>query len=290
MNLNTLTLKQFRKLPLVVEGESKEVRYCGNGQVIIRLKPTIYSFTHNRSGVIEGSDTLRLQSIQALLPVLRSVGIQHSYIEVNDSWILSALVLQPATRGNPEPFRPRDLIPDELSPLPLAPPVEVVVKRVHSGTPKHRYYEFDHYGVRVSHPQFPNASLQVDQPYPEPFVRFDWRNPMTDRSGQRLADEVLPEPMADWFIDVERAKQTAMRAFNALDVFLRERQLELWDICFFISEDGQVMFGEVSPDCLRVRAGDGSSLDKDVWRGGGSSETVLQKWQKFTRIVKEKLV
>ncbi len=287
MKLDTLTLKEFRKLPLVVEGESKEVRYCGNGQVVIRLKPTIYSYTHNRSGIIEGSDKLRLQSIKALLPVLRSAGIRHSYIDVNDFWILSTLVLQPVTNSNPKPFRPDDLSPEQLDQLPIAPPVEVVVKRVHSGTPKHRYYQFDDYGVRASHPQFPGAALQIDGPYPEALVRFDWRNPMVDGNGQRLADEVLPEPMADWFIDVNQAKQTAMKTFNALDSFFGQRQLELWDICFFISEDGRVMFGEVSPDCLRVRAGDGSSLDKDIWRGGGSSETVLKKWQEFTNLVKK---
>lgn len=287
MVLSDLTVKKFNTLPLVIEGESKEVRYAGRGRVVIRLKSTIYSYTHNRSGTIEGSDTLRLRSIKALLPVLEAAGIQHTYLDVNDKWILSTLVLQLATNNNPFPFRPDDLTFDELANLPIAPPVEVVVKRVHSGTPKHRYHDFDQYKVRASHLRHPRAILKTDGPYPATFTRFDWRNPLIDPQGQRLADEVLPEPMADWFIDVECAKRTALTAFNALDVFLIQRQLELWDICFFISEDGKVMFGEVSPDCLRVRARDGSSLDKDVWRGGGSSETVLQKWQAFTNIISE---
>jgi phosphoribosylaminoimidazole-succinocarboxamide synthase len=287
MNINQLSHEQFKELPLVIEGESKEVRYAGGGEVVIRLKPTIYSYTHNRGGVIEGSDKARLQSIQALLPVLREAGIEHTYKQVNDSWILSKLVLQPEKAQEPAPFIPADLSAEEIEALPKAPPVEVVVKKVHSGTPKHRYYEFNEYRVRATHPLLANAEITNEQPYPETLVRFDWRNPLTNDKGERLADEVLPEPMAEWFIDVENSKQTAKLAFDALDRFLQKRQLELWDICFFIAEDGRTMFGEVSPDCLRVRAADGSALDKDVWRSGGSSSKVLEKWQAFSDLVKE---
>ena len=287
MDIDSLTMREFRQLPLVAEGESKEVRYCGNGRVVIRLKPTIYSYTHNRAGIIPGSDILRLKSIRALLPVLRAAGISHSYLKVNDRWILSELVIQPVTGQQAMLFRPSDLSAGQIAMLPVAPPVEVVVKRVHSGTPKHRYYGLDRWAARISHPSFPGASLVVDKPYPETFVRFDWRNPLTDGEGRRLADEVLPEPMADWFIDSLEARKTALRAFTALDKYLRRRGMELWDICFFISEDGKVMFGEVSPDCLRVRAQGGTALDKDVWRAGGSSGRVLEKWRKFTEIIRE---
>lgn len=286
MDITKLTTEKFKSLPLVVEGESKEVRYAGNGEVVIRLKPTIYSYTHNRTGEIPGSDTARLKAVQALVPLLQRAGIAHTYKEVTDTWILSQLVLQPEVAGQPKPFRPNDLTEAELASLPKAPPVEVVVKQVHSGTPKHRYYAFDRYQVRDSHPELAGKRMQADAAYPEWIVRFDWRNPMTDTGGNRLADEVLPEPMADWFIDTGKAGRTALKAFNVLAGFLETKGLSLWDICFFIAEDGQTMFGEVSPDCLRVRAANGSPLDKDVWRQGGSSENVLAKWQAFADVIK----
>lgn len=279
MNIATLTIETFKTMPLVVEGESKEVRYCGNGEVIIRLKPTVYSYTHNRAGVIPGTDTLRLRAIAALLPIMQNAGVRHTYLEVNDHWIRSRLVLQPATTTNPLPFRPDDLSLAETQSFPIAPPVEVVVKKVHGGTPKHRYYRFSEYPTRDG------SHIHPERHYPQPFVRFDWRNPMHDNNGERLADEVLPEPMADWFIDVSAAQQTALTAFNVLSEHLRARGLDLWDICFFITNDGKTLFGEVSPDGLRVRAADGVALDKDVWRSGGSSAVVKDKWQAFTSAV-----
>jgi phosphoribosylaminoimidazole-succinocarboxamide synthase len=281
MNIDNLETHDFNQLPLVTEGESKEVRYCGNGEVVIRPKPTIYSYTHNRSGEITGSDTLRLKAIRALLPVLRAAGITHTYQAVNDWWILSCLVLQPSVQGDAIPFTPSDLNPGEIAALPRANPIEVVAKAVHSGTPKHRYYRFSDYQTRDG------ANIAAETSYPEPIVRFDWRNPLHGADGTRLADEVLPEAMAEWFIHTAQAKQTALTAFGALRQHLSSKGLDLWDICFFIAEDGQTMFGEVSPDCLRVRAADGSALDKDAWRAGGSSETVLTKWQTFVELLEQ---
>lgn len=287
MDIKLLTESAFNDLPLVVEGESKEVRYADDGLAVIRLKPTIYSYTHNRSGVIEGSESLRLQAIQALLPVLGRAGIKHTYQAVSDKWIASRLVLQPETKDNPHPFRPDDLDGQAMAALPVAPPVEVIVKAVHSGTPKHRYDRLDQYRTRNSHPTSPDTEITADRPYPERFVRFDWRNPITNQAGDRLADETLPEAMADWFINTTAAQETALKAFDALASHLATKSLVLWDICFFISEDGQTMFGEVSPDCMRVRAQDGSSLDKDIWRAGGSSENVLEKWRAFVDMLRE---
>ena len=278
MEIDELTPEMFNGLPLVTEGESKEVRYIGEGLVAIRFKPTIYSYTHNRSGIIAGSETLRLRAAKALLPVLREAGIEHTYQAVSNDWVISRLVLQPELADEVAPFRPTDLTPAQLEALPRATPIEVVAKAVHSGTPKHRYYRFGDYPLRKT-----ATHINPEAPYPEDVIRFDWRNPLQDASGNRLADEVMPESMADWFIDVTEAKRTALVAFGALRRHLSGKGLDLWDICFFIAEDGKTMFGEVSPDCLRVRATDGTSLDKDVWRAGGSSETVLAKWGAFVK-------
>lgn len=283
MNIDTLTYRQFKLLALVVEGESKEVRYAGNGEVVIHLKPTIYSYTHNRTGEIPGSETLRLRAIQSLLPILRSAGVRHTYREVNDRWILSQLVLQPSISGDPPPFTPPDLNQQEINELPLANPIEIITKVRHSGTSKHRYYRFgDYLGTRTPRP---HKQIQPDGLYPETIVRFDWRNPMHDRNGNRLADEILPEQIADWFIDTKQAAHTAQTAFTALTTHFKRKGLELWDICYFIANDGTTMFGEVSPDCMRVRATDNTALDKDVWRAGGSSELVLEKWQELVKLL-----
>ncbi len=281
MDIHTLEAQDFEQLPLVVEGESKEVRYAGNGNVVIRLKPTIYSYTHNRTGTIAGSDTLRLKAIQQLLPCIEALGLKHSYIDVTNKWILSKLVLQPPTEQGYQ-FLPPDLTREQINALPKAPPIEVIAKARHTGTSKHRYYNFGAYPTR--HGQ----SIAAEEAYPQTVIRFDWRNPMNHpQTGERLADEILPETIANWFIDTGRAKHTATIAFEGLRSFLETKQLELVDMCFFISEDGELLFGEISPDCMRVRAHDGSSLDKDVWRQGGSSDRVLQKWQEFVQIVGE---
>ena len=279
IDIDALTMKAFRALPLVIEGESKEVRYAGNGRVVIRLKPTIYSYTHNRAGIVPGSSKARLRTIRALLLVLHQAHISHTYEQVNDRWIVSQLVLQPAVKGGPLPFRPSDMDAQAIAALPVATPLEVVVKRVHSGTPKHRYWAMD------THPMRDGRYIATDQPYPKLVVRFDWRNPMHSPTGERLADEVLPEAMAEWFMDAQVARQTAVKTFLALEAHLADCGLELWDVCFFIGQDGRVVFGEISPDGMRVRAADGGALDKDLWRSGGSSDQVLKKWQELAELL-----
>jgi phosphoribosylaminoimidazole-succinocarboxamide synthase len=280
-----MSLEAFRKLPLVVEGESKEVRYAGEGRVFIRLKPTIYSFSANRAGVVEGSDALRLRATRVLVDVLKRAGIRHAYREVRSDLVLSDLVLQPATARAPAPFRPADLAPDAVKRLAVAPPIEVVVKRMHSGTSKHRYFRMAGHPVRASHPTYAGMTFGPDDAYPRPIVRFDWRNPLVDDAGRRLADEILPDTVADWFIDTAKARQTALRVFEALEEFLAERDVVCYDLCLFIAEDGETVFGEISQDCGRFRHFDLGSLDKDVWRAGGSSEQVMDKWRLLAEIV-----
>jgi len=285
IDIDTLTQEQFAALPLVVEGESKEVRYAGGGKVIIRFKPTIYSFTANRAGIVEGSDVLRLRASRILVEVLRGAGIPHAYRNVNDRWVLADLVLQPSSPLAPAPFRPSDLTPSELAALPMAPPIEVVIKRMHSGTSKHRYFGMAGSPLRKSHPLVAGFRFDAADAYPPPIVRFDWRNPLHDDNGNRLADEILPEPVADWYIDVSKARDTALRVYDALTEFLNDRDVVCYDLCLFLTEDGETVFGEISQDCGRYRHFDLGSLDKDVWRAGGSSEQVLDKWRTLLEVI-----
>ncbi len=255
IDIDTLTDAQFDKLPLVVEGESKIVRAAGDGLAVIKFKPTIYSFTANRAGVVPGSDELRLLASAVFVDVLRAAGIDHAYQKVNSRFVLSRLIDEP-------------------------PPIEVVVKAFHSGTSKHRYYGMAGWPVRSNHPYFSGMKFGADDGYPEPLVRFDWRNPIKHPdTDQRLADEVLGDQQANWFIDVKKARHTALQTYQALNDFLGDRDIVMYDLCLFITADGETVFGEISQDCGRYRHFDLGSLDKDVWRTGGSSARVMDKWK-----------
>jgi phosphoribosylaminoimidazole-succinocarboxamide synthase len=265
VDIDTLTDAEFEKLPLVIEGESKIVRDAGGGACVIRFKPTIYSFTANRAGVVPGSDVLRLRASRIFCQVLRQAGIPHAYRAVNDRFVLA------------------DLIPSP-------PPIEVVVKAFHSGTSKHRYTGMAGTRIRGSHPFYAGKTFEPDGAYPAPFVRFDWRNPLHDpKTGKTLADEVLGDAQADWFIDTAKARLTALRVHRALSGFLADRDVVLYDLCLFVSEDGEKVFGEISQDCGRFRHFDLGSLDKDEWRAGGSSEHVLKKWQLLLDLIEKPL-
>ena len=285
MNLDELDDAGFAALPLVVEGESKEVRYAGAGQVVIRFKPTIYSYTANRCGTVEGSEVLRLRASAVFAQVLERAGIAHAYRQLSDRWALADLVLQPVSARDPKPFRPDDLSAEELERLAVAPPIEVIIKRMHSGTSKHRYFGMAGHPLRGSHPLYAGVTFAPEDAYPQPIVRFDWRNPLQDDAGKRLADEILPDTVADWFIDVEAARDTALRAYDALSEFLNERDVVCYDLCLFLTEDGRTIFGEISQDCGRFRHFDLGSLDKDVWRAGGSSAQVLEKWALLLEVI-----
>ena len=252
MRADALTDTAFDALPLLAHGESKVVRDLGAGLVAIRFRPTVYSYTHHRAGEVPGTDGLRLRATRVLVGALRARGIAHAYLDVGERFVI-------ARRVSP-------------------PPIEVIVKRRHVGTPRHRYRGMEHVPIRVGHPAA-GGRIEVDAPYPTPWVRFDWRNPQRDpATGERLADEVLPEPLADCFIDVGAARATALAAFEVLSEFLDSRGIELVDLCLFLTEDGRTVFGELGPDCARLRSREGS-LDKDVFRLGGSSERVLEKYE-----------
>ena len=285
MDIDALTVADFASLPLVVEGESKEVRYAGEGLVVIRFKPTIYSFTANRAGVVEGSDVMRLRASKIFREVLRRAGVAHAYRAINDRWVLAELVLQPATARVPSPFRPADLDAAAVAGLGVAPPIEVVLKRMHSGTSKHRYFGMAGHPVRASHPLYAGMSFAAEDAYPEAIVRFDWRNPLEDDAKKRLCDEILPDSVADWYINTAVARRTAMRLFDALTDFLGERDIVCYDLCLFLTEDGRTVFGEISQDCGRYRHFDLGSLDKDVWRAGGSSAAVMDKWSLLLQLL-----
>jgi hypothetical protein len=327
VNIDRLTREQFNCLPLVIEGESKEVRYAGldaddRPLAVIRFKPTIYSFTQNRCAEVPGSDVPRLRASGKFVEVLAEAGIPHAYRQVNDRWVLADLVMphpvEFAKYGLP-PFEHPDLTEEVRRRMLTAPPIEIIAKNCLTGTTKHGCIGLAGSRVRASHPFYGSRLLEPDMALPEMLVRFDWRNPLRQEGhgkrmadqilqtsvgdyligglqsfsirkriteyGDRVADTVLPDQIADLFIDVAVARRTAFLAAKAIEEFLATKDIVFYDICMFITEDGSTLYGEISPDCGRYRHLDLGELDKDVWRSGGSSKDVIDKWMLLSKLL-----
>jgi len=260
-DLYSIDFDTFRKMPLVVEGESKEIRALDDDYCIIYFKPTIYSFTYNRTGIVEGSNIPRVHVSKVLRELLKENGIKHAYLDYGDEFVLARIIKD-------------------------TPNIEVVVKANHTGTSKHRYFGMGKSHVRMSHPYYSGMEIKDMEPYPAPIVRFDWRNPFWEPNTHKmLADEVMCDDQADYYIDVKKAKKTAALTFSVLSDFLASKDIVIYDLCLFISEDGETVYGEISPDCGRYRHYDLGSLDKDVWRAGGSSDQVLKKWNLLYKMI-----
>lgn len=337
IDIHTLTDAEFAALPLVIKGESKEVRYVGQGLVVIKFLPTVYSYTANRCGVVEGSDVLRLRATKRFVEVLTKAGLKHVYRRFNDRFVLAVLVMPHRVEFDKyslPPFVPNDLSDEEIKHLPKAPPIEVIVKWYHGGTSKYRYVGMPGATVRSNHPLYEGMEIEAEGPYPQPIIRFDWRNPLkVEGRGERVStqifqqvralgpkafddivnatpqdtffhsirrtiiahqdrcqDEALPEDLADLFIDVKKARSTALRLRAILEDFLADHDIIINDLCLFIAEDGETIYGEISQDCGRFRHFNLGELDKDVWRGGGSSAVVLKKWQLLLDLIEGKEV
>src|ERR1700677_4313981 len=84
---------------------------------IVRLKPTVYSYTQMRDGVIPGTDQLRLRATEIMWGWLQDTGIDVPVHHIGRDYYVIDVV--------------------------KAPPIEVVVKAAHVGTPKHRLYGTD---------------------------------------------------------------------------------------------------------------------------------------------------
>lgn len=231
----------FDDLPLLIEGESKIVKLIDDNLVIIKLKPTLFSYSANRTAIVEGTEELRLKISRILWYELMKGGVDVGVLWVGPDFYVAAKV---------DPC-----------------PIEVIVKGAHVGTPKHCYRNMEQYHTR-------DGDFVLPEMRHAPYVRFDWRNPLPYK------DECLPLWLADKFIDTKVAERVALKSFDVLKVFLAKRGIEILDICFFITPEGKTVFGEISPDCMRAKFS-GDDLDKDLWRNGKSRGTILQHWSTF---------
>lgn len=256
----------FEQLPLLVQGDSKEIRLLTPRIALAKLIPSVYSYTFNRYGMAPGTDEARVRfSAQLFRKMAEEPGPFHlssaflALVETSDGLLLAEQIVESCN-------------------------LEVRVKRFHIGSPLHRYLYTDQHATRRG-----GSPLQRWTRFSEPVVCFDWRHPLKDENDQRLADEPLPDDYAAlWLDDIAAAKKLARNAFLWIEQRFAKAGLQLVDICFFIDRTGTVLYGEISPDCMRVRDGDSAdaqSFDKDLWRSGGSPEDVLERYQRLHELV-----
>jgi acetamidase/formamidase len=232
---------RYEELPLVHRGDSREIRAVpGRGDLLVaKLQPRVFSFEARGAIDSPGTDLVRARVNAILSEVLHRAGVSTSTLATQEAFVL-------------------------MTSEKVAGTVEVVVKTRFGGSPKHRYKGLPDVATRGG------ANIPVGSAHP-PYVRFDWRNTPPDE------DQVLPEGLAAQFIDVARAKETVLAAYDALQAHCLGRDLEVVDGCFFLSEDGRVVCGEASCDNLNF-AYRGSNPTYQAVFGDRSKDTLLRRW------------
>jgi broad-specificity NMP kinase/phosphoribosylaminoimidazole-succinocarboxamide synthase len=253
----------FNSLQQVANGESKDVRLY-NGYHLVKYIPSIYSHTQQRAGIVPGSDVERMKMTKEILLLFWLNGIDHSYIYVGKKYTLTI---------------PLDNYCD-------IPPVEIIYKGCWSGSDKHRYYDLpnkiDRFGNQIVKSIF-NGELYE---YIDPYVRIDLRNP-NHVDGRPWGDYNLDDILANKFIDL-CVKTNALKTASIIKNFLLKINIYLVDCCFMYTSNGKMLYGEFSQDCGRYKyIGEDQldNLDKDIWRAGGSSDLVLEKYKKMSSLV-----
>jgi phosphoribosylaminoimidazole-succinocarboxamide synthase len=256
----------FETLPLLVRGDSKEIRLLTPRIALAKMLPTVYSYTYNRYGVAVGTDKVRAHfSAEMFRQMAAYPGTTHlstAFLGLVDSSVGPLLAEEVVESCN----------------------IEIRVKRYHIGSPIHRYQFSEKYSTA-----FGGKPLQRWDRFEHPVVCFDWRHPLQDEHGTRLADEPLPDDYAAlWIDDLVAAKRLARSAFEWIEKRFLQVNLQLIDICFFIDRTGKVLYGEISPDCMRVRSQasiEAEAFDKDIWRSGGTPEEVVERYLRLYNIV-----
>lgn len=262
--IDRLSKHEVEELEIVAEGHSKIVRRLNDKYDLVEYKPTVHSHKKQRAGVVNGTDFARMAMFRNMIEILWVNRIHHTTVYIGDRYLLV-----------------EHLDKDDI------PNIEIIVKAYLTGTDKHRYY-----GMEESKVIF-DGELRGIKKYAKPYVRFDWRNPNHHPdTGRPLGDEAMSEGLAQYFINVDVTKKTVLAAFEVIGQFLRDYcDIEILDICFMTTKDGSRLYYEISPDCARLyKIHEDDSVDKDVWRAGGSSDLVLEKWKEAGRITEENLI
>jgi phosphoribosylaminoimidazole-succinocarboxamide synthase len=277
------------RLRLLVEGESKQIYKVEtpltrhfDDQVLVFLKPTIYSHSKQATAEITGLSAIRAAGSRLFLEMLHRAGISHTYRGLNAHgliWAQSTEITQ----------------------------METVYKELCLGTDKHSFFDI------VNHS---SVTLPTGQYRRGPYVRFDWRNPnhtykdinpamhpfyhlmeasvgkdvfyndyLTARA-KPFGDKCVPEELVHGVQAVEATVDCTLRIFFTIQHYLQQIGLEVQDGCIMLDPTGRTMWSEINQDCMRIKQREGINangqdvFDKDIWRAGGSSVkgNILVKW------------
>jgi phosphoribosylaminoimidazole-succinocarboxamide synthase len=256
----------FEVLPLLVEGESKIIKYWTPKVVIEKFKPTVYSYTHNRYGLVDGTDAIRIKFTTAVYRKMTAYSKDRPYAPA------SAFLAE--IENEQGLFIVQQLV-DTCN-------VETRIKRYHIGSPVHRYL----YTSKYPSTRKDQAPITTWTRFDAPVVCFDWRHPLTDENNNRLADEPISDDYAAlWILDLPFAKKMALETFLWLEKMFFQSGITLIDMCIFIDRTGKLIYGEISPDCMRIRwnslhPDQAESMDKDLWRKGAAPEKLYENYEK----------
>lgn len=261
LTLHADAVRRFDELPLVLRGESSELRRTPVAGILIqRMLPSLNSASQKRKGQIEGTVQARLATSSVLWRRLHRRGLATCHLTCDGANLL---------------------VTEEK-----VPPVEVIVKAALIGTPTRRYHGLFTHTDRHGQPLVKNAVH-------EPYVRFDYRNPARDAAGEPVHDECMPVALADRFIDTRVAERTALEIFALIQDSLRAVQLTVLDACFILDESGRVLCYELSPDNMRIKRAGWSDapraadeFDKDLWRDYAEDQQLLDQWSALARMLR----
>lgn len=280
---NIVSTLDLTNLTVATEGSSKIVHPIGSNLCAIKLKPTLYSFTHNRYGVVPGTDIWRYKLWKLFAEVIDSL-----YLDCLDGTSdapvhLQTLALEHASsvgtdRTNPSLNTFRTLIETVNGPIAICKyiplenqtPLEVVWKEYFLGTMKHNLLFVDQY------PTLDGSKIDIEGKLPNEIIRFDWRNPF-EYAGQRYKDEAICDDFAAFWINVPNAKRLGLLVSGFIKYFLGLAGYTFVDTCYFIDKFGAQVFSEITPDGMRIKKNN-ESFDKDLWRVGKDSEILNKTW------------
>lgn len=260
--IDSLSSLEFNQMPLVIDTNSKIIRKYNDKYHIVEFKPNVYSFILKGVHSIQGTDLERVKLTKDFIELLSREEVPHSYYYVGNKYIL-----------NKELYDFIDL-----------PPIETIVKQFFIGGDKHNYYNLNKRLTRYRTPV-----CNSNNEYNKLIVRFDYRNPeYNPKINQVLGDMCLCDDLADQLINVEKTKELVKKIFIILRRHLNKMGLEFYDMCAFVTVNGEMIYGEISQDCTKIRPLTEDNLseeEKMIWKSGGSTEKyVLPKYKFLTQI------
>jgi hypothetical protein len=303
----------FTGLETRAEGESKLVKKLSDRFDLIRYKPSVYSHKQQRGGIVEGTDHERQKTTLNIMLLLAKAGVPHTYWHICNGYILAErlekappveVCVKGAHVGTHSHIyfgmaETRDRFGCEL--VGAHDMYKEPIVRFDWRNPNHLQPEPGQRLVDMKHTQI-HANPLRDAGFDEDAIEriFEAMFP----HGVPLGDFALADDLANRFIDVDNARLLVRKAFKALSEHFRRMNIRFKDVCFMVVQGGDRLFGEVSQDCGRYEAiepqveafqrcvskklpwtTDSACVDKDIWRAGGSSEHVLEKWQRLTFLV-----